>query len=173
MKKRKILKIVLLNLIVMILCFKPVMADVGSFDTYDSGGSDWGSSGSDWESSSSDWGSSWGASSSSWDSGDYDSEGGGSILGLVWLFSTEEGKVTLLIISIIIVLTSFIKKHGERIQQRDPFYNGRKQQNVNVDAGTVYTTNVHDVSITHIHDYTVEYFTFAQCEIICLSQIVK
>ena len=76
MKERKILKILLLSLIVTVLCFKPVMADVGSFDTYDSGGSDWSSSGSDWGSSSSDWGSSWGSSSSSWDSGDYDSEGG-------------------------------------------------------------------------------------------------
>lgn len=150
MKERKILKILLLSLIVTVLCFKPVMADVGSFDTYDSGGSDWSSSGSDWGSSSSDWGSSWGSSSSSWDSGDYDSEGGGSILGLVWLFSTEEGKVILLIILIIIVLTSFIKKHGRIMQQNDPFYNSRKQ-NVNVDTGTVYTTNVHDVSITHIH----------------------
>ena len=36
------------------------------------------------------------------------------------------------------------------MQQNDPFYNSRKQ-NVNVDTGTVYTTNVHDVSITHIH----------------------
>ena len=25
----------------------------------------------------------------------------------------------------------------------------------------------------HIHDYIVKYFAFAQCEIICLSQIVK
>lgn len=151
MKKKKLLKIILLSLTIILVNFKSVNADVGSFDSYDSGGSDWSSSSSDWGSSSS-WSSSssdWG-SSSSWDSGSYDSEGGGSILGLVWLFSTEEGKLTLIIILLIIIVTSLIKKHGRRIQQNDPLYNVGKQ-NVNVAAGTVYTTNVHDVPQTHIY----------------------
>lgn len=71
---RRVLKIITIILVVFSIItwgyIEQSMADVGSFESYSSGGSSFGSSG--WGSSSSDWGSSsssWGSGSSSWSSG--------------------------------------------------------------------------------------------------------
>lgn len=66
---KKIRKVFMINICIIILLFmintSTVFADVGSFESYDSGGSDWGGSSSSWSSSSD-----WGSSSSDWGSSD-------------------------------------------------------------------------------------------------------
>ena len=74
--KKKIGKIILITIMMVIMLnFTQVKADVGSFESYDSGGSSW------------DSGSSWSSSSSDWDtSSSYSSTGSGTIVGdIVWI----------------------------------------------------------------------------------------
>lgn len=98
-----------------------------SFDRYDSGGSDWGSS-SGW-SSSSDWGSSssWGSSSDWGTSGDTYS--------FIPFFISSDGMGVIFLI--IIVLSVIYSVHNRFRKEKSP--------------GSVYTTNVRDVPVTHLY----------------------
>ncbi len=163
MKHKRLIRIILINIIVMLLSFKLVNADVGSFDRYDSGGSDWSSSSSDWDwgsdssdswsSSSSgwDWGSDSSSSWSSWDDNDHsysgsgsrgNSRSGGFLLGL--LLGSTEGRGILIIAIVLIIAASYTKRKWNR-EMNGNFYIPRYKN-----TNTVYTTNVHDVPRTHI-----------------------
>lgn len=78
-------------------------ADVGSFDRYDSGSSDWGSSSS--------WDSDWSSSSSSWDWDDYSSSSSSGDLGFLigLLLGSNGGRLVAIIIIILLIVYS--KKH--------------------------------------------------------------
>lgn len=137
----KIKKVVILAILLIVSSSIAVNADVGSFDTYDSG-SDWGGS-SDW-----DWdsGSSW-SSSSDWDS-DYSGGSDIDLFSIIWLFSSPSGRTFLTIIIIVGAITSVMKKKNQYKSNQAPFY--KREHSVGYST-TVYTTNVHDVPITHIH----------------------
>lgn len=138
MKLKKILKTAIALTIIACLSYVPVFADVGSFDRYDSG-----SSSSDWSSSSSSWDSDdWSSSSSSWDD-DYSSSSysSGDLAFLIgWLFGTNVGRVSLFAILIIVAIA---------------MYKNRKENNIPYESTTiytppsVYTSEVHDVPVTH------------------------
>lgn len=152
MKYKRLKKVILLSTIILLLSLKFVKADVGSFDTYDSGSSsDWGSSSSDWGSSSSDW--SW--SSSDWDSSssDYGSSSFDGFL-IMWLLGTGEGRVIGGIILIIVIGCAIIKHTSGLNNIRYDYTKvrtGRRPTNKSSNPTTVYTTDVHDVSQTHIY----------------------
>lgn len=148
--KDKIKQVIILTTLFIILSCMSVNADVGSFDTYDSG-SDWGSS-SDWESSSSWDDDSW-SSSSDWDSdysGDSDIDG---LFSIIWLFSSLRGRSFLIIIITVAAISSIIKKMNRYKSNQDPFYKRHCDDRPHSAkySTTVYTTNVHDVPQTHIH----------------------
>ena len=108
--KNKIKKIFALIVVICIISLHMVVfADVGSFESYDSG-SDWGSSSSSWDS---DWGSS---SYSSWDyDDDYSYSGGGSFGGSI-------GTIVVIVI-IVIVILSRNKGNSQTYQARPPVNN--------------------------------------------------
>lgn len=143
MKKRKlgicILSIFIFSITILLVLHTTSLADVGSFDRYDSGGSSWSSS----SSSSHSYGSGSSYSSSDWDS-DYGSSSSGSsdfLFGL--LFGTTFGRFTVLIIIIFIIIRVIINKN----RTKDNSYytqDAMQEQPVN-------TTSVQDVSQTHIY----------------------
>ena len=133
MKLKNIIKILVLSIILMALNFVPAFADVGSFDSYDSGG-DWGSS-SDWGSWDDDY-------SYSGESGDF-----GFLLG--WMLGSKPGAITtLIIIAIIVIIVKQGKKSGWNQNSYGPTNQKYADRNI---PTTVYTTNIHDVPQTHIH----------------------
>ena len=104
-KKVNIIKIILIIVTILLLNINKVYADVGSFESYDSGGSsDWGSS--DW--SSSDW------SSSSWDD-DYSWSSGGSNIFLG--FGDFSFILVIIIIAVVVTVLKNANK-GNRIYQQ-------------------------------------------------------
>lgn len=112
MSKKLKIKLISIIAILLISISTYSIADVGSFDRYDSGSSDWGSSSwdSDWES---DWDSDWG--SSSWDS-DYSSSSGelfllGSLIGNV-------GPGTAIFIIIIYIIIKAVGRSKNRDRAR-------------------------------------------------------
>lgn len=140
MKKGKLLKVILILAFLITVGLRPVSADVGSFDSYDSG-SDWGSSSSDW-----DWGDSSSSSWSSWDD-DYSSSGSGDfILGM--LLGSSNGRIATIIIILGFIVFAYIRRKGEQ-EFRNRF--DIQRHKTNKYYGTVYTTNVHDVPQTHIY----------------------
>ena len=132
----KILSICIVIIVVLFLFKTFSYADVGSFDRYDSG-------------------SSWSSGSSSWDSGSYSRRSsssssydsiGDSDLGFIFgfLFGNGFSRSSLIIVAIFIIVRYFIKRSKNK---SNPLYN----QNKNNNNSSAYTTNVHDVGITHIH----------------------
>ena len=99
--KRRLKKIIvfLMMLLILMICTTNVKADVGSFESYDSGGSSW-SSGSDSWSSSSSWG-------DSWDSGSSYSSYGGSTGS-----TTVGGLISVIIIVVIVCIYVFGKNNS-------------------------------------------------------------
>jgi len=90
--KNKIKKIFALIVVITIISFQMVVfADVGSFESYDSG--------SDWGSSSSSWDSDWSSSSSSWDWDDDYSYSGGS-----GSFGGGIGTIVIIVIIVIAIM---------------------------------------------------------------------
>ena len=142
MKKKKILGLILI--IVMIFTINTIsFADVGSFDRYDSGGSDWSSS--SWDS---DWDSDW--SSSSWDS-DYSSSSNGDVGFLIGLLlGNTPGRIILVIIIIMII---YARIKGVKGPRNIPYYNVNRPVNRRVN-----TTPVVDVSRSHIHADIIKQF---------------
>lgn len=138
MKLKKILKTAITLTIIACLSYVPVFADVGSFDRYDSG-----SSSSDWSSSSSSWDSDdWSSSSSSWDD-DYSSSSyssGDAVFLIAWLFGTNVGRVSLFVILIIVA----IAMHKNRKENNSPY-----ESTTTYTPPSVYTSEVHDVPVTH------------------------
>lgn len=138
MKLKKILKTAITLTIIACLSYVPVFADVGSFDRYDSG-----SSSSDWSSSSSSWDSDdWSSSSSSWDD-DYSSSSysSGDLAFLIgWLFGTNVGRVSLFAILIIVAIAMYKNHKGNNI----PY-----ESTTIYTPPSVYTSEVHDVPVTH------------------------
>lgn len=133
MKLKKILKTAITLTIIACLSYVPVFADVGSFDRYDSG-----SSSSDWSSSSSSWDSDdWSSSSSSWDD-DYSS--GDAVFLIAWLFGTNVGRVSLFVILIIVA----IAMRKKRRENNSPY-----ESTTTYIPPSVYTSEVHDVPVTH------------------------
>ena len=109
--KLKKVALALIFAIIILINQTPVKADVGSFESYDSGGSSWDSS-SSWDS-----GSSWDSwdSSSSWDSsGSYSSGGGTTSIGTGWI-----------IICIVIIVIYVISKSKGGSGPRGPLHNTR------------------------------------------------
>lgn len=141
MKKRK-LSIFILIILIIFAINTVSLADVGSFDRYDSGDSSWSSSSSDWSSSD------WGSSSSSWDY-DWDSDSssggdGGFLIGL--LLGSNAGRVISVIIIICFIIMIIKKKnYGPNGPRNIPYYNYYNQNR------TVNTTPVVDVSKSHIY----------------------
>lgn len=98
---KKILNIILIAISIIVINYSIVFADVGSFESYDSG-----SSGSSWSSGGSSYDSDWSYSSS-----DYDSDGDGDLSGLfIFLFGTHAGRVILIVIIVVIIIR---KKSGK------------------------------------------------------------
>ena len=95
---KKILNIILIAISIIVINYSIVFADVGSFESYDSG-----SSGSSWSSGGSSYDSDWSYSSS-----DYDSDGDLSGL-FIFLFGTHAGRVILIVIIVVIIIR---KKSG-------------------------------------------------------------
>lgn len=130
MKLKKLFSMIIIEVIVLCLLGMPVNADVGSFDRYDSGSSSSDSwSSSDWGSSSSSWSSDdWGSSTSS-------SYGGGIIL-------AKDGW-TLVGFFVAIIIFSFVINYfkEKRKQEQNEFDKDIPQE--------FYTSEVHDVPITH------------------------
>ena len=117
-KKRKNFKgailILIVTLIISITTYS--FADVGSFDRYDSGSSDW-------SSSSSDWGSDWESSSSSWDD-DYSSLSDGDIGFLIGLlFGSHGGRIFLVILIVIYIIYKNKNKENnkENVQEKTTY----------------------------------------------------
>lgn len=125
MKKRLKQLMVFLTIfsLLFILNFKKSFADVGDFETYDSGGSSF-SSGSSWDSGSS-WGSSW-DSDSSYSSG---SSYSGDNLFFTFFF-LRNPFLTLIILSVMIGLFFYMKNRRDKERDHDAFY-GREQARVN------------------------------------------
>ena len=140
MKIKEKLKELLLILFILLLFAYPAKADVGSFDSYDSGDSGWSSSDSDWGSSSSDWG----HSSSDWGSSDWDYSYSGSGS------STGSGDIFLgmiILVSIFIIFVSVSRNANKNKYNSNPNYQAGNEFR----PTTVYTTNVHDVPQTHVY----------------------
>lgn len=113
--KRNIKNVILAILILMVISICTYsFADVGSYDRYDSGSSDWGSS---WSSSD------WGSSSSSWDwDDDYSGSGDlGFLIGL--LFGSSGGRVILIVIIIFIIISTKKYKSGTNPNRPRNIYN--------------------------------------------------
>ncbi len=126
MKKITKVKVIIITIILMLsMRTNIVFADVGSFESYDSGGSSW-DSGSSWSSSSSDWG-----SSSSWGSDYGDSSsvilfGGGSKIGglIIWI--------------IIIAIIAYVSWHERKYKNRRNNYNPLNyQHNTNTEISAI------------------------------------
>lgn len=95
---KKILYIILIAISIIVINYNMVFADVGSFESYDSGSS-WSSGGSSYDSG-------WGYSSR-----DYDSDGA-DLSGLfIFLFGTHAGRVILIVIIVVIII---YKKSGNK-----------------------------------------------------------
>lgn len=149
--KDKIKQVLILTILLITINCIAINADVGSFDTYDSG-SDWGSSSSSWDIDYDD--DSWSASRK-WDS-DYSSGSDVDLLSIIWLFSSPSGRKLLIIIIIVVGVTSVIKTKTRYPNNHSPFYTSNNaSSNANRKYSTfatkVYTTNVHDVPQTHIY----------------------
>lgn len=122
------------------------IADVGSFDRYDSGSSDWGSSSSwdsDWDSS--DWG------SSIWDSdydSDYDSDGSGLfLLGALLGNNGFEGIIFIIILYFVIKAISKNSKGKNRARYNDVQTRVLSQNIkpiVNISASHVYAKKIQE-----------------------------
>ena len=123
MKKK--LFIVISFLLIFLSIYTYSIADVGSFDRYDSGSSDWGSSGSSWDFSSSDWGSS---------DGDI-----GFLIGL--LLGSTPGRGVLLILIIGFVIRYFIRRKGHN---KPPMYRPNPYGNV---SNPVYNNNINNYAV--------------------------
>lgn len=137
MKKKRV--IVFILIILMIFAINTIsLADVGSFDRYDSGGSSWSSS------SSSDWG-----SSSSWDSdyGSSSSGDGGFLLGL--LLGSNGGKAVFLIFIIFCIIMTIKGKNGPIRPRNIPYYNPNRPINrkpvVDVSQSHIYADQIKQI----------------------------
>ena len=116
--KEKIKKFTFLSILIILLYSKPIYADVGSFEDYDSGG---------WDS---DWGSSW---DSDWDS-DYSSGSSSSYdgsLSFIPIFFGGSGNVFAIII-FIIVLSAILKSKN------------RKNKNYNMNINNIRTKEIYE-----------------------------
>lgn len=111
---KKLIKIISIIIILMLTVqYNTVFADVGSFESYDSGSS-WSSSGSDWGSSSS-----WSSSSSSWGSSSYDSD---------YSYGSSDGPIwPIFVILAVCIIITYIKynegtSRSNRNQRNQQFY---------------------------------------------------
>lgn len=141
---KKIRRIIATLFVALILIVKPINADVGSFDRYDSGSSSSSSSSSSsWSSSSSssDW--DWDSSSSSHRSGRSSSWDMGDVYALVGFF---------IIVAIVFIVNYFHNNNNNSDLIGKSDYTGKYEPG----NGPVYTTEVRDVPISHIAAYKIQ-----------------